>query len=170
MILVRKATENDIEGIIEVCSNGYRVTYKDLLPQKYIEKIISEFYYEDRIRNEIFEISDSWNGWYVAVENNEVVGAGGGGFISDGVAEIYVLYLNPNRKREGIGSKLLVAITNDQIKKGAVEQWVSIAKDNQMAIPFYESVGFEYKSEQPSYELPEEEGFVSLRYKRKLKK
>lgn len=61
MILVRKATENDIEGIIEVCSNGYRVTYKDLLPQKYIEKIISEFYYEDRIRNEIFEISDSWN-------------------------------------------------------------------------------------------------------------
>lgn len=170
MISVRKATVNDIDGIIKVCSNGYRVTYEDLLPQKYIEKIISEFYYEDRIRNEILETSDSWNGWYVAVENNEVVGAGGGGFISDGVAELYVLYLDPTRKREGIGSKLLIAITKEQIEKGATEQWVSVAKNNQMAIPFYESVGFEYISEQPSYELPEEEGFVSLRYKRKLKK
>lgn len=168
MITVRKATENDIKGIIKVCSDGYRVTYEELLPKKYIEKIISEFYFEDRIRNEILETSDSWNGWFVAVENNEVVGAGGGGFISDGIAELYVLYLNPNRKRAGIGSKLLAAITNEQIEKGALEQWVSVTKDNQMAIPFYESVGYEYISEQPSYELPEEKGFVSLRYKRKL--
>ena len=80
-----------------------------------------------------------------------------------------MLYLNPIRKREGIGSKLLAAITNYQINKGAIEQWVSVAKDNQMAIPFYESVGFEYISEQPSYDLPEEEGFVSLRYRRSLK-
>ena len=168
MIAVRKATEYEVDGIIKVCSDGYRVTYEELLPQEYIEKIISEFYYEERIRKEILETSVSWNGWYVAIDNNEVVGAGGGGFISDDVAELYVLYLNPNRKREGIGSKLLAAITNEQIEKGAVEQWVSVAKDNHLATPFYESVGFEYISEQPSYELPKEEGFVSLRYKRKL--
>jgi hypothetical protein len=37
-----------------------------------------------------------------------------------------------------------------------------------MGIPFYEAIGFEYQSERPSYELPEEEGFISLRYKRIL--
>ena len=73
MITVRQAIENDIKGIINVCSVGYRVTYEELLPKKYIEKFISEFYFEDRIRNEILETSESWNGWFVAVEKELVV-------------------------------------------------------------------------------------------------
>lgn len=85
-------TEHDIEGIIKVCADGYRVTYKDLLPKKYIEKIISEFYFEERIRKEILEANEHWNGWFVAVEKNEVVGAGGGGLISEGVAELYAVF------------------------------------------------------------------------------
>lgn len=72
-----------------------------------------------------------------------------------------MLYLDPNRKREGIGGKLLEAITKDQIERGAKEQWVSFFKDNFMGIPFYEAVGFEYQGERPAYEFPEEEGFIS---------
>lgn len=35
----RMATINDVQGIIKVCSDGYHVTYKDILPEKYITQI-----------------------------------------------------------------------------------------------------------------------------------
>ena len=168
MIEIRKANLSDVQGIIRVCSDAYRTTYPGLLPQRYIEKIIGDFYYEERIRNEIVTTGHEWNGWYVALENGEIVGAGGGGFLGETVAELFVLYLDPARKREGIGSRLLESITAEQIRRGAKEQWVSVAKDNVMAIPFYEAVGFQYQGRQPAYGLPEEEGFVSLRYRRFL--
>ena len=168
MIEIRKANLTDAQGIIRVCSDAYRATYPGLLPQRYIEKIIGDFYYEERIQKEILHTDFYWNGWVVAVENERVIGAGGGGFLAETVAELFVLYLDPARKREGIGSRLLERITADQIQRGAKEQWVSVAKDNAMAIPFYEAVGFRYQGQQPAYGLPEEEGFCSLRYRRFL--
>nr|WP_252188028.1 MULTISPECIES: GNAT family N-acetyltransferase [Bacillus] len=107
-----------------------------------------------------------WNGWFVASDNGEILGAGG--FTGKATAELFVIYLNPNRKREGIGTELLSIITNDQIERGAKEQWVSVAKDNAMGIPFYEAVGFKYQDERPAYGLPVGEGFTSIRYKREL--
>jgi len=169
MIEIRKASLEDIQGIIQVCSDGHRNTYPELIPQHHMEKIIKEFYNEERVKKEILNTSQEWNGWFVAIDDvGKVVGAGGGGFIGEEVAELFVLYLDPKRKREGVGTKLLEAITNDQIERGAKEQWVSVAKDNFMGIPFYEAVGFKYQGERPSYELPEDEGFKSLRYKRIL--
>lgn len=50
------ATINDVQGIIKVCSDGYHVTYKDILPEKYITQIIKEFYNEQRVSNEITHI------------------------------------------------------------------------------------------------------------------
>ena len=168
MIEIRRAEVEDAQGISKVCSDGYRNTYPELLPQHHIEKVIQEFYNEKRIKGEITTISKAWNGWFVAVDEEEVVGAGGGGFIEDETSELFVIYLDPTRKREGIGSKLLVAITEDQIERGAKEQWVSVTKGNDMGIPFYEAVGFEYQLECPAYDMPEEEGYKSLRYKRDL--
>ncbi|MDM5154919.1 GNAT family N-acetyltransferase [Bacillus sp. DX1.1] len=168
MVEFRKAKLEDVQGIIKVCSDGYRNTYPELLPQYYIESTIKEFYNEKRVKNEIINISQEWNGWFVAVEDGEIIGAGGGGFIGEEIAELFVIYLDPHRKREGVGSRLLSVITNDQIERGAKEQWVSVAKDNFMGIPFYEAVGFIYQNERPAYGLPVDEDFKSIRYKRNL--
>ena len=168
MIEIRKATMEDIPGIIRVCSEGYRVTYQKLLPPYHIEKMIHDSYTTERIQKEIIETNDQWNGWYVALDNAIVVGASGGGFISEGIAALYVFFLDPNRKRQGIGSRLLQVITEDQKNRGAHEQWVSVAKNNQMAIPFYEAVGFQFISEQTASHLQDEEGYISLQYMRKI--
>ncbi|OEH93562.1 GNAT family N-acetyltransferase [Bacillus solimangrovi] len=168
MIEYRKARLEDVKGIIQVCSDGYRNTYPELIQMDHIENIIMEYYNENRIKNELSNISQEWNGWFVAVENGQVIGAGGGGFVAPEIAELYVIYLNPNRKREGIGSNLLAIITEDQIKRGAKQQYVSVIKGNLIGTPFYEKVGFIYDSEHPAHGLPEEEGYKSLRYKRNL--
>lgn len=169
MVEIRKAVFEDARGISKVCSAGYRKTYPELLAESQIEGVIREFYNEERIQKEITEVGQEWNGWFVAVDGGLVVGAGGGGFTGKESAELFVLYLDPDRKREGIGSKLLLAITEDQLARGAKEQWVSVAKGNMMGIPFYEAVGFDFQEEHPSYGGLEEEGNRSLRYKRKLR-
>ena len=62
--------------------------------------------------------------------------------------EIFVLYVDPNRRNEEIGTILLDAITHQQKEEFyATKQWVSVEKDNQKGIPFHEAKGFVYEHE-----------------------
>ncbi|WP_077588499.1 GNAT family N-acetyltransferase [Planococcus lenghuensis] len=166
---IRKARAGDEAGIIQVCSEGYWHTYKELLPENTISQIITDFYTAQRVAEEIRNTSQSWNGWFVVDDGRAILGAGEGGFIGERIAELFVLYLEPSRKQEGIGSRLLEMITQDQISRGAVEQWVSVSKGNEMGIPFYEACGFELQREEPMHGVPGEHGFRALRYRRILR-
>ncbi|MFP3472702.1 GNAT family N-acetyltransferase, partial [Micrococcus sp. SIMBA_144] len=79
--------------------------------KEYIERVIEEFYNEERILQEVTTSDRDWGGYYVAVENGEVLGAGGGGMIGKTEGELFVLYLDPSRRNEGIGTLLLEATT-----------------------------------------------------------
>gem|GEM_PF-3887233 len=54
------------------------------LHRKYIKK----FYNEDRLKHEILNINNEWNGWFVAADGGKVVGAGGGGMIDEETAKL----------------------------------------------------------------------------------
>ena len=168
MIEVKKAGIEQINGIIQVCSDGYRDTYRETHTDEYIERMIKEFYYYERIYQEVTDTSSGWDGWYVAVEDGTVVGAIGGGLIGEHQAEVFVLYLDPKRQREGIGSTLLQALTEVQRQNGATEQWVSVAKGNRKGISFYEAKQFQFIQEQPSFANSDNETYVSLRYCRMI--
>ncbi|SFF57536.1 Acetyltransferase (GNAT) family protein [Halobacillus alkaliphilus] len=84
--------------------------------------------------------------------------------IDDGIGELFVLYLDPDRRNEGIGTKLLETITQQQkVEYGAKEQWVSVQKGNRKAIPFYEAKGFKFRHEKIPPQNPE---YIKLRYSR----
>jgi len=168
MLRVERAEIIHIEGISKVCSDGYRETYKETHTQEYIERIINEYYNHDRLSEEIKFEGDGWDGWFVALDGAEVVGAIGGGMIEKEKSEVFVLYLNPQRRREGIGTLLLEALTKVQKDKGAIEQWVSVSKGNQKGIPFYEARNFKYVNEQISHANIDGEEYKSYRYVRKI--
>ncbi|WP_455663192.1 GNAT family N-acetyltransferase [Pradoshia sp.] len=168
MIEIKLADQTHVKGIRDVCSAGYRATYPGLRSEEYIEQVIEEFYNLERIEKEVTEHSRQWGGYFVAVENGQVIGAGGGGMESDTLGELYVLYLDPNRRGEGIGTLLLDAVTAQQKKWGATEQRVAVAKGNQKAIPFYEARGFHFLCEKEGYFSSSEEGYVTLHYIRKI--
>ena len=169
MIQIMKADYSHVKGIAKVCSDGYWATYKGMRSDEYIKRIIKEFYKLERIQKEVNETSREWGGYFVAVEDSEVIGAIGGGMISETAGEVFVLYLNPNRRNEGIGTMLLDALTEQQKEEfDAAEQWVSVAKGNQKGIPFYEAKGFIFKCEQNGYGNAEGENYTSLRYYRKI--
>lgn len=168
MIYIQQSQEKHVQDIVSVCTKAYWATYRGMLTDEYISRTCKDFYNESRVSKEVNEISKYWGGYLVAVENEEVVGAGGGGMITGQTSEIYVLYLDPNRRNEGIGTRILEAITQQQKEFGSFEQWVSVQKGNQKGIPFYEAKGFVYQHERLGYGSKEDEQYLSLRYKRLL--
>lgn len=148
MIQVVKANETHIEAIAKVCSKGWQSTINFLHSQEYIEQVIQEFYNHERIKKEVSTSNLAWGGYFVALDDGELVGAAGGGTTEDGVGELYVIYLESNRRNEGIGTKLLEAVTKQQKDLfGAKKQWVSVLKGNMLGIPFYEAKGFKFQHE-----------------------
>jgi len=166
MIEVVQAQPEHVAGICRVCADGWRATYADMFSPDYIERIIGEYYNEERVLKEVTETGREWGGWFVAVEDGRVVGAGGGGMTGERTGEVFVLYVAPDRRNEGIGTRLLDAITRQQQAFGATEQWVSVFKGNRKGLPFYEARGFVFHHEQPAYGNRDEEGYVSVRYRR----
>lgn len=166
---VKKADSSHVAGISRVCRDGYWATYQNIRSEEYINRIVEEFYHFERIEREVAETSREWGGYFVAVDENEVIGAIGGGMIAETVGEVFVLYLNPNRRNEGIGTLLLESLTKQQKEEfNATEQRVSVAKGNQKGIPFYEAKGFVFQNEKQGYGNTEEEEYVALRYRRSI--
>jgi ribosomal protein S18 acetylase RimI-like enzyme len=166
-LLIRRAETLDAEGIARVCAAGWRDTYHGLKEPERIEAVIAEYYAPERIRREI-AAPEGWDGWIVAVEDDTVIGAGGGGMTQPGVGEIFVLYLDPTRRGEGIGTLILDAITEQQRAQGAREQWVSVEPENTRGLPFYYTRGFQVRGKRPEWGTVPEEGRVSLRLMRRL--
>jgi GNAT superfamily N-acetyltransferase len=166
-LVIRRAETHDAEGIARVCAAGWRDTYRGIKEPDRIEAVITEYYAPERIRREI-AAPEGWDGWIVAVEDDTVIGAGGGGMIEAGVGEIFVLYLDPIRRGEGIGTLILDAITEQQRAQGAREQWVSVEPENSKGLPFYYARGFEERGQRPEWGTAPEEGHVSLRLMRRL--
>ncbi|WP_206920037.1 GNAT family N-acetyltransferase [Alicyclobacillus suci] len=162
MVTVQKAELSHVKGICEVCTRGYWATYTSA-PRSYIQRIVDGFYNVERVSKEV-QNGDYW----VVFDGEIVVGAGGGGMISENEGELYVLYVEPTRKYQDIGTLLLDAVTQELKELGASIQWVSVAKGNQMAIPFYESRGFRFYEERKAYASLEGEDRVVLRYKRSI--
>jgi ribosomal protein S18 acetylase RimI-like enzyme len=166
-LVIRRAEIHDAEGIARVCAAGWRDAYRDIKEPERIEAVIAEYYGVERISREI-AAPEGWDGWIVAVEDDTVIGAGGGGMTERGVGEIFVLYLDPRRRGEGIGTRLLDAITAQQRAQGAREQWVSVEPENTKGLPFYYARGFELRGKRPEWGTAPEEGRVSLRLMRRL--
>lgn len=158
VIKIQLARPVHVEGISKVCAEANRATYAEMYPESYIEQIIEQFYNPVRVLEEVTNKSRKWGGYIVAVEDGQVVGACGGGMVGQNATELYVMYLNPARRNEGIGTQLLDAFTRQQIEcYGATEQWVSVQKGNEKGIPFYEARGFTFSHEEKAYGSKEAE-------------
>lgn len=167
MIEVKKGLPKHVEGISRVCSEGCLDTYKGIRHRENIIRNNNIFYNHARILDELDE-KDGWDGYFVALDDEEVVGAIGGGMTGQRKSEIFVLYLDPARRGEGIGTQLLNYLTDVQKEKGAIEQWVSVQKGNNKGIPFYEARGFVKRSERLAYSNAPGEQYRSWRYVRKI--
>ncbi len=117
----RPATLDDVEAIRRICADSS--------------------YTPERVAREVDASLPSWGGWFVACDD-AVIAAGAGGLTGVATGEVFVLSVACSRRGEGAGTTLLHAITEQQVRLGAVEQWVSVAAGNTAGIAFYEARGF----------------------------
>ncbi|MHA6260426.1 GNAT family N-acetyltransferase [Sporosarcina sp. CAU 1771] len=168
-LIIRQATKIDAQAISNVLTRSQWFTYKDLYSKEYIENMIQQYYNIPRIKEEIVSVTNDWHGYFVAEQQGKIVGVIGGGMLNDSTGEVYVFYLKPEIRGQGIGTRLLDFFTKIQKHTyGAKEQWVSVAKGNIYGIPFYEAKGFQFQDETLTYGSTIEENDISLKYKRDI--
>jgi ribosomal protein S18 acetylase RimI-like enzyme len=124
---VRMARPGDEDAICTICRQGFALSSTGLLSPATIERQAELYYNPERVRREITTAGDTpqWQG------------------------NVYVLYLDPALRGQGIGTALLGFITDQQRAAGAVEQWVSVTEGNDLGIPFYMARGFAIRERVP---------------------
>lgn len=162
-VTITEPTIDHAEAISTICAAGWKQTVEGLLSEEYQEENVALWYNPNRIKKDIQA------GFYshIALIDSKVAGVIGGGMAGPGAAEVFVFYMDEEYRYQGVGRQLLNALTQMQIEKGALEQWVSVQEGNQKGIPFYEARGFLYKGKRVET-ISTGEQQVSLRYSREL--
>lgn len=144
-MLVRTAQLADAEKIAEISVNGWRTAYKNIVPDSYL----AEISYQDRLEKwcqVLEEIKAGDNSRIVLVAENAQQVAGyicGGKSREDDLpfdAELYAIYIDPEQKQKGIGSKLFFALVKWLIDKNYQSMFCRVL-DKNPSRKFYEKLG-----------------------------
>ncbi len=128
-LIIRKAANKDIEGVIEVLKTIYlqdiawaKKAIKKLLATENYVILVAEL--DDRIVGFIdyYILPSIWEKWNEATINN--------------------LFIHKNYQGRGIGSRLLEEVIKRTDEIGIVELHVGTEKDNERAIRLYKKHGF----------------------------
>lgn len=157
-----KAEIEDSINIAKIIKSGWNSAYKGLIDDDFLinmnEEKMAEGWKDNIERNQNI---------YVYRKEKEILGIIKFGKAEDtslvDTGEIYVLYVKPEEKRKGIGSKLLSFAKNELLKQGYKKMIVWCLKGNVQGSNFYKKMGGKYIGNR-NYELKglkvEEEGFL----------
>lgn len=140
-ITIRKGTEKDAKGVIEVNTFTWLTTYKGLISNQILEKRIETM--DKRVVRIIDEIK-KYNNLYVALDNKKVVGmmmygkSRNTNYPDSG--EIYAIYILDNYQGLGIGKKLFMLGIKELINLGFNSMILNVLDGNK-AISFYQKYG-----------------------------
>ena len=139
-MFIRKAKLEDAAGIAKVHVDGWRTTYKGIVPDTYLASLS----YENRER--IWTSGIKENNVYIAEDDNgQIVGFAAGGKERTGnyaayVGELYAVYLLEGHQGKGIGRMLVQSIVEGLLEMELNSMLIWALEENP-ACRFYESLG-----------------------------
>ncbi len=136
-ILIRPAEARDAESIAKIKVEGWQTAYRGIVDDAYLRAMsIPE-------QSELFKNVYSPNTVFIAEADNEILGFCRFRICEDEKTdcEIRELYVRPDLKRMGIGSKLFTHTLNHLIRKGMKKLYLSCFLENTGAKHFYEKAG-----------------------------
>ena len=87
------------------------------------------------------ELSQPGSSWWVAHDRGEIVGFAGAQHTADGL-DIMDVVVSPDRRREGIATRLLARVTYDGQMLGATSATLEVLHSNESALALYGKLGF----------------------------
>lgn len=139
---IRRAVYNDALGIAKVQVESWRTTYKNIIPDAYLQQMTIESR-EKKWKQIIVEQLV-----YVAeTEEGEIIGFANGGREKSGKypdyqSELYAIYILEQHQRKGIGKRLIEEIVQEFIADDIFTMTVQVLEQNRFRL-FYESLGAE---------------------------
>ena len=140
-IIVRPAVWDDVEGMARVSVDTWRLTYKDILPKAYLERL--RLVRQENQRSRMMHAPGVYH--FVAIEPaaGEVVGYVSCGPTRNGGSapgEIYELYVQNGYQGRGLGRRLFRAAM-DRLARDGHERMVVWVLDENPNFAFYPRVG-----------------------------
>ncbi len=139
--LIRKAGVTDATAIAKVHVDTWRSSYRGIVP----DSVLDGLSYDDREARWRERLSGRSRGFLVAEDDaGDVVGFAWGGSQRSGVpeyaGELYVLYVLPDRQRQGVGRLLTASVAGELVERGMRSMLVWALADSPYR-RFYESLG-----------------------------
>ena len=143
---IRHAEVADARQIAEVHVASWKVAYRDLLPPSDLDQLeVSQF---ESWRGRRIEAMDRSNSATLVVDDEGVAGFVDVGPTRDEhldageVAELYAIYLDPDRWDRGYGRALILAAETAMADLGFDSAMLWVLEDNARARAFYEAAGW----------------------------
>ena len=150
-ITIRRAAADDAEAIARVRIEGWRRSYKGLVPQGYLDAMSVEASLP--MWQRVLETSGDVVSVYVAERDGEVVGFAAGNRLPEPKqgfdSELTAIYLAQDVQRRGLGRRLVGTIAAERAANGATGMIVWVLAGNKPARAFYEALGAALVVEQP---------------------
>ena len=141
-IKIRNIEEKDIESIADITIKGWKTAYKDIVDDKYLSSMDRDEIIKKR-KNDYKE-----NGFIIAEIEREIVGFcryidsnNRSPEIKDADCELAAIYVKPELKYKGIGTKLVGYVKEEFRKKGKTKMIIWCLKDNEPSKKFYSKMG-----------------------------
>ncbi|WP_396611533.1 GNAT family N-acetyltransferase [Haloferax sp. S1W] len=154
-MFIRTAREPDVPDIAHICATGWRDATADIVADERVESTVEARFGKSRLTREVRR-ADDMHGWVVAVEDDAVVAAGGGGLTGSETGEVFSLHVHPDSRGSGAGTALLRTITAQHVVNGVREQWASCLDGDEETLSFYRARGFEISGRDQHEALPAE--------------
>lgn len=152
-IQLRRATVADAEAIAAIRIEGWRTTYRGMIPDSYLAEMdMNENVLHWRTILQALPVKEDSLCVYVAVSEDEIVG-----FVSamklpepklDKDSEINAIYIRPQWQRCGIGKRMLHKAARSLQAMGCTSCVIWVIDGNSQARNFYEELGGEILIEQ----------------------
>lgn len=153
---VREMTLADCDRVAEIRIGGWQTAYRGLIPQPFLDALSAA---EDAERRRArFGQGDAGVVNLVAERDGELLGWACHGPYRDGElrtkdAELYAIYVDPERFGSGIGQGLLQESLRRCTAAGHKRMSLWVIKDNTRARGFYERAGFHADGAEEPFEM-----------------
>lgn len=143
-IIIRNIEEKDIPRVVDIQIDGWKTAYKGIID----DSILNSMDRDKKIEKRNKDYKD--NGFIVAESDKEVVGfcryIDSNKFTQDILdidCELLALYVKPELKYNGIGTKLFQFVMDEFKSKNKTKMILWCLKDNEPSKEFYKKMGGE---------------------------
>ena len=150
-IRIRRATAQDAAAIARVRIESWRVTYRGMIPDAYLDSMQVDA--STQLWDRVLTAGPNTTSVFVAENDGGVIGFAAGNMLAeprdDLDAELSAVYLRREFQRAGVGRCLVCAVARAQRARGANGMIVWVIAGNKVARTFYERLGATFLVEQP---------------------